>query len=473
MNTNIQAAGWIRLLKCPYCADPLEFTETPRPKLGRAEFGLLRCRCSTFPVLDGIPIIQKTSVGMFEHTQGTSEVEGVSIQRLVELVGAGASERALLECVALPPDLAGTIQPLVGWRLSHHRFVSEFARAIGRRRFAAQVLRSRDSLSACDLLEFYYLQGGPLSSPVGHYFIRRFDQPRHLAALSLAATLPAGAKPVLDIACGIGHLEHYLTCREDPVQVVGTDMNFYHLWIARHWMAPAGRFVCANASDGLPFVDQAFSATICSDAYHLIANRRAMLAEVARCAPNSMVILTRIGNRAVMPNEGDERTLAGYHEEFGVASVRSFDEDELVDHYLRGTDPLTAPRLPQQKLESSKWLSFAWNVPDGGLRSRRRDAIAPHAVGSIGFNPIYLRTPGADGGIQFRFEFPDAWYAYENHGMLAYHPRRVTLTGREAKGLSGGDGDATVEALLASFVLLGLPARFSRDLLQVAPRPRG
>jgi SAM-dependent methyltransferase/uncharacterized protein YbaR (Trm112 family) len=471
MNVDIQPVGWIGLLKCPYCADPLVFTETARPESGRAEFGLLRCRCSIFPVLDGVPIIQKTRVGMFEHTQGTTEIDGVSIQRLVELIAAGASETALLECLSVPPNLAGRLQGLVGWRLSHQRLVSEFARAIGRRRFAAKVLRSRDSLFACDLLEFYYFNGGPLHPAMGHYFIRRFGQPRHLAALALAATLPAGGKPVLDIACGIGHFEHYLTCRADPVQVVGIDINFYHLWIARHWMAPAARFICANANDGLPFVDRAFSATICSDAYHYLTNRDAMLVEVKRCAPNGMVILTRVGNRAVMPNEGNERTLAGYLEEFGAASVRSFDEGELVDHYLRSTDPLTAPTLPQQRLESSKWLSFVWNVPDGGLRSRRHDTIAPHAVGTLGFNPIYLRTPRADGGIQLRFEFPNAWYAFENHGMLAYHPRRVTLTGQEAKGISGRNGGATVDSLLASFVLLGLPERFGRDLLQVAPSP--
>jgi hypothetical protein len=55
--------------------------------------------------------------------------------------------------------------------------------------------------------------------------------------------------------------------------------------------------------------------------------------------------------------------------------------------------------------------------------------------------------------------------------MLAYHPRYVTLTGQEAKGLPGRDGGATVDSLLASFVLLGLPARFSRDLFQAAPKP--
>jgi SAM-dependent methyltransferase/uncharacterized protein YbaR (Trm112 family) len=462
--------SWVDL-QCPYCRGTLAFTGSPRPALGRAEFGLLQCRCSTFPVIDGIPIIQKADVAMFEHTQGTSEVAGVSIRRLVELIRAGRCTTALLECIALPADLAGMVQPLVGWRLSHHPSVSTLARALGRWRFAAQVLRLRDSLSAGDVLEFYYLKGGPLHPAMGHYFIRRFGQPRHLAALSLATSISAGSKPVLDIACGIGHLEHYLTCRADPARVVGLDMNFYHLWIARHWMAPAGRYICANANDGLPFVDRTFSATICSDAFHLISNRRELLAEIARCAPNAMVVLTRVGNAAVMPNEGDERTISGYLAEFGTSSAYSFDEGELVENYLRSTDPLAARPFPQRRLESSKWLSFVWNVPEQGLRSRRQDAIAPHAVGVIGFNPIYTRTRSADGGIQLRFEFPMAWYAYENHGMLTYHPRQVALTAQDLDSLPHPAGASKLQTLLASFVLLGLPSRFTGDSLQFTARP--
>lgn len=471
MTANPSAASWTDL-ECPYCRSSLAFTEAPRPNLGRAEFGLLRCRCSNFPVVDGIPIIQNADVAMFEHTRGTSETSGVSIRRLVELIEAGACETALLECVSLPPDVADMVQPLVGWRLSRHRSVSMLSRALGRWRFAAQVLRSRDSISACDLLEFYYLKGGPLHPTLGHYFIRRFGQPRHLAALSLATSLPAGSKPVLDIACGIGHLEHYLTCRADPVEVVGLDMNFYHLWIARHWMAPAGRYVCANASDGLPFADGNFSATLCSDAYHLIPNRRGLLAEIERCAPNGMVVITRVGNLEVMPNEGDERTIADYLDEFGTSLVHSFDEGELVGHYLKGTDPLATPARPQQRLESSKWLSFVLNVPERAMRGRQHDAIAPHAVGTIGFNPIYSRTPLADGGMQLRFEFPIAWYAYENHAMLSYHPRHVALTAEEITSLPTSTGAAKAETLLASFVLLGLPARFSMDLLQFTAIPQ-
>ncbi|HTT13666.1 MAG TPA: hypothetical protein VMG60_22595 [Burkholderiaceae bacterium] len=37
-----------------------------------------------------------------------------------------------------------------------------------------------------------------------------------------------------------------------------------------------------------------------------------VLLEVARCAPGRIVVLTRVGNRAVMPNEGNERTLEEY-----------------------------------------------------------------------------------------------------------------------------------------------------------------
>jgi len=460
------------LLRCPYCKGRFTFASVERPALGRGEFGLLRCTCSTFPVVDGIPIIQRTNVGMFEHTQGTSEVDGVPVGQLVKLIETGAAERALLECVSLPPDLAGSIQGLVGWRRARHPAVTALARAVGRWRFVAKVLRSRDAMSASDVLEYYYLKGGPLHPTLGHYFIRRFGQPRHLAALSLAATVPAGSKPVLDIAAGIGHIEHYLTSRSDPVDVVGLDMNFYHLWIARHWMAPSAWFICANASDGLPFVDDAFSATICSDAYHLIGNRKTMLAEVERCAPARMVVLTRVGNSAVMPNEGNERTLDEYLAEFGVASVRAFEEGELVRHYLRRNDPLGEAALPERQLRSSKWFSFAWNVPDTRARSIHSDAVPPHAVGALGYNPIYVQEPRIDGGVRLRFEFPHPWYAYENHGMLAYHPRVVTLSREESRSLTSTGSRELVESLIDSFVVLGLPSRFSRDLISAPPAGR-
>jgi len=450
-----------QILRCPFCDGRFSFEERPTPPFGRAEFGLLRCSCSVFPVVDGIPIIQRGPVGMLEHTRGTQQTESVSINTLVAQVERGDTSNALLNCLAVP-ESQGAWRSAIGWRLAHSRFASRIARALGNRKFRRHVLARRDTLGAREVLEFYYLSGGPLDPAMGHYFVRRFGQPRHLAALSLAATMASDAKPILDIACGIGHLEHYFGCRHDPAPVVGLDMNYYHLWIARHWMAPDAHFVCANADDGLPFADDSFASTVCSDAYHYIRNRRRLLDEIERCAVGRMVVLTRVGNAAVMPNEGAESTLADYLAEFGSAEVHAFDEAELLRRYLRRIDAFSPGPVRRDDLSESKWLSFAWNLLNRSKRSIASDAIAPHAVGQVGVNPIYSHEAGADGSLRLSFTFPMIWYAYENHAMLSYHPRVAILSPDELANLAAWNSRETLRTLVDSFVLLGLPHRFTQ-----------
>jgi SAM-dependent methyltransferase len=451
----------LTLLRCPFCRGSFAFDACTRPRLGRAEFGLLRCGCSEFPVVDGIPIIQRGPVGMLEHTRARHETDSVPIARIVECLRDDRAEDALLKCLAVPA-LPARLESAVGWRLSHGELGRRAARALGERRLRNEILTRRDVVGARDVIEFYFLSGGPLEPALGHYFIRRFSQPRHLAALSLASTIPSEDKPILDIACGLGHLAHYLGSRPDPSPVVGMDMNFYHLWIARHWMAPSARYVCGDASDGLPFGDDAFAATICSDAFHLIPRRDRLVAEIARCAPNRMVVLTRIGNAAVMPNEGVEGTRADYLREIGASPIHCFDEPTLVKSYLRRMDPLALPAASPTALDESKWLSFAWNVQSERRRSIRSDALGPHAVGTLCVNPIYASTIDRQGDVRLHFEFPAIWYAYENHGMLAYHPRQAHVMRQQLEAISAGAVDDEMRKHVDSFVLIGVPGRFQR-----------
>jgi SAM-dependent methyltransferase/uncharacterized protein YbaR (Trm112 family) len=449
------------ILRCPFCAGRFDFDEKPGGPHARGAFGLLNCSCAVYPVIDGIPVIQRAPVQMLEHTRGTGETEGIAIADLVALVRRGDSLDALLECIAVP-EFPPMLEKLMGWRLTASPRGRRWARTRGKRRMLDQVVARRDAIGARGVLDYYYLSGGSLDPAMGHYFIRRFGQPRHLAALALAATLSSDARPMLDIACGIGHLEHYLGSRRDAAPVVGLDMNFYHLWIAQHWMAPQGHCVCANASDGLPFADDSFAATICSDAYHYIGKRDRLLAEIERCAPARPVVLTRVGNAEVMPNEGIECSLAGYRAELGRADLRVFDEAELVRSYLRQLDPFAAPARSDHELVESKWLSLAWNVRKEGRRSIADDPVPPHAVGTLGLNPIYTRQVRPNGEVRLRFVFPMTWYAYENHAMLAYHPREVTLPGPLPQDLGDWQNQDALRSLVDRFVLLGLPRRFER-----------
>jgi SAM-dependent methyltransferase len=449
----------LSMLRCPYCTGGFSFREAARPKLGAAEFGILQCSCSEFPVVDGIPIVQKAHVGMFEHTTGETQVSGVAPGTLVALIKAGRGEDALLECLAIPV-LPGKRR--LPWRVANSGPALRLARRFGKRRLRNEGLAHRERIGVQELIDLFYGPSSPLGNEVGQYFLLRFGQPRHLAALALLAALPASDKPVLDIACGLGHVEHYLLGRRNRVEVIGTDMNFFHVWIARHWIAPAGHFVCANAEDGLPFVDDAFSAIVCSDAYHYISNRRALQKEIDRCAPGKPVLLTRVGNAAVAPNEGRESSLDEYLKEFDPPDVRSFSEQRLMRLYLQAINPFSEQMEEARTLRESKWFSFAWNVPRPSTPAAWTDGDWPHAVGTLGLNPIY-RQSNQGNELQLRFDFRTPWYAYENHEMLSYHP----LTARVDRSLASARGapreDPRVASLVASFVLVGLPDRFRRS----------
>mgnify|MGYP002082165086 FL=1 len=398
---------------------------------------------------------------MLEHTLAVPQTEGIEIAELVAMLEAGRTREALMRCVAYA-DLPRSWSQLLGWRLSRGALGSWLGRSRGGRRFAAQVVDRRDVASAYDVLRAYYASGGPLDPALGHYFKHRFCQPRHLAALALAQCISSdGSRAVLDIACGIGHLAHYLAHRRTPAPAVGLDMNFYQLWIARHWMCPTAQFVCADASEGLPFADDSLAACVCSDAYHYIGHRDRLLAEIERCAPARMCVLTRVGNANVMPNEGKEEDLESYRREFNCEDLFIFDEDQLVRCYLEQSDPLSQePREPSD-LARSKWLSFVWHAQrDADRRTHLAEASRPHAVGKLEINPIYECRQTSHGDIELVFRFPGVWFAYENHAMLSYLPRRTMMTKEQLAAVAARPDSPSLRELINSFILLGMPERF-------------
>jgi SAM-dependent methyltransferase/uncharacterized protein YbaR (Trm112 family) len=435
---------FLSLLRCPYCSGSFTF------KSARNRCGVLTCSCDKFPVVDGIPVIRHTPLGVHEHTTGDSQTENANHRQLVSLIEAGREIEALIRCLVFPIYLP-RLARLVGWKGSQSSLFTRLRYSL----CVPQVrllLKKRDSVSALDLFRFFMRPDSPLGEGPRDYFIYRFGQPRHIAALALLEHLPADEKPILDVACGAGHMDHYLTCRKNPASVVGTDINFFQLWIAKHWIAPRGEYVCADLRDGLPFSDDGFSAAFCSDAYHYIPNRGLLMREITRCAPGKFTILTRVGNREVGPNEGIENDVNGYLTEIGE-DARVFHEHDLMCDYLARTNPFHEQIDGRQTCSKRKWLSFAWNIPP----ALPEVCEWPHAIGVPALNPIYTVFKEKHGG-QIKFRFPSAWYAFENAAQLEYQPRIVQLSRDELAELANPTS-SLVARLVRQFVIVGMPPR--------------
>lgn len=279
------------------------------------------------------------------------------------------------------------------------------------------------------------------------YFFFRFGQPRHLATLGLASILPPDDRPVLDLACGYGHVLHSLTAAGHAA--VGVEQNVHQAWLARHYVAPGAAFVCADANAPLPFRPASAGAALCSDAFHYFEDKAATLAELRRVADGPLLLAT-VGNANVAPHESAEWGPEGYAALFGDAPWRVRTEAELLARYLDGRGPDLSASSARGAVEGEKWLYY---VVDGGLLFREHGPFPswPHLAGTAAVNPLYE----AQGG-RLTFRFPSAWYRFENGAMRDYMPASVDR--------AAADDDEWA----ARAVRVGLPERYARP----AGRPR-
>ncbi|MBA8924629.1 SAM-dependent methyltransferase/uncharacterized protein YbaR (Trm112 family) [Kutzneria viridogrisea] len=443
-------------LRCPHCRTPLHHTPVPCPALPGRPFGTLDCGTHSYPVIDGIPVIRHGRVPVQDHTTDTVEVPGPTVATLLADVRAGRGHRALVRLLAFDPELpwplprvpvlrtaltTGPALPLARW----HR----------RRTVRRLLTEDTASQTAQDWMQLFYLRSRGIDREQYTYFFHRFAQPRTLAALALLGTLPQhDPRPVLDLACGFGHLTHAIGHRGH--EVLGTDRNYFQLWVARHFLAPKAQFVCADAADPLPFAEGAFSAALCADAFHLLPGKQHLVGELRRTTPDGPLLITRTGNALVQPNEGRELSPTGYTDLLGDLHHQVFDDQELISAYLANT----APR-PLDQADTRKWITILATPRPVTAPRPRPDGHWPHAAGTLTVNPVYHRTPTGT-GEQLLFQFPSCWYAFENHAMLDYHLPATTVDAATLADLDAGRGQAAVRELISGFAVIGVPDRYAR-----------
>lgn len=450
--------AFVPLLICPECSQALRWRKIEQPQGIEGEYGVLECRCSRYPVIDGIPILTQQKISVLDQVSSAVDLEGPTPAELVRKVEERQGFQALLSLIAFPVIPASLNRaPFLG--LAKRQPLLEIG-LIVRKNLVKWHLVQHHALTARDWLELIYHRS-PVQGDYFNYFFFRFGQPRHLAALSLMSVLPKRDKPLLDLACGFGHLIHYLTQGPQHHRVVGFDRLFFQLWVAKHFIAPQAQFVCGDADHPLPFQDGAFSGAMCSDAFHLLRRKAEVLAELRRCAPGGYLLLTRVGNREVRPNEGSELSLEEYFNLAGESPVRMAGETELVERYLRRLGPALARPANPLDLKGEKWLSLL--VTDDERLFQDYDCFEawPHGAGRLQLNPIY-EVRHKQGHLDLEFKFPSDWYAFENGVMRQYHPQALVLDSQIYGAIRQGQRSLETEELLGRFVLLGMPEQYTR-----------
>ncbi len=483
------------ILKCPSCNGKLSLRKAVEGTLLNVRFGILQCsECTTdFPVVEEIAIIRDPAsrISIYDETgDGSVLFPGPRVAELVRILDEGKpldAFAALLSPLSyngtprpnldkyptIPTSKAESQEPQGGsptrkrrkarfGGIKHRikRGLMKYVLPKTRVTLARFLYQKGGSLSTEDLIDLYYkVYSG---SEMANYFKYRFGQPRHLAALTLASLLSKEEGPILDLACGVGHITHYLAaCRHDQ-PTVGVDRDFFRMYIASKSVAPSADFICCDADGPLPFASNAFHGSICSDAFHYFPNQWGCVRELKRVVnDDGPIILARVGNIKCTPNEGREHSLEGYKNLFEKTRVVELGEDELRTQYLEQSGPNLVRKDSRKDLESQKWLSFVASNNENLFASQPKRESWPHAIGRLNINPIYVRQPSnSEDVVIFKFEFPSEWYEFEDAAYTEYAPPLVEMEASVMEDIAHQRRTEKVEELIRRFVVVGMPENY-------------
>ena len=180
----------IEILRCPSCWSDF----TPEPLTGSLfevdGFGTLTCECGIFPVIDGIPVLDR------RHNE----------QRLVALIKQGAFSTATSECLMV--DVQRGRAPRLFWRLLRKFDVSNGL---------------YERIRVCRTFREALRIGVPTASAYHEYLRCRFSDPTFVAGEWLLANTQPTSGWLLDVPAGAGHFSWTLRQRHPHARIVTAD----------------------------------------------------------------------------------------------------------------------------------------------------------------------------------------------------------------------------------------------------------
>ena len=449
----------LRCLRCPFCAGTLNARETGQIER-EVEYDVLTCHCGEYPVVAGIPIVKKGVIGTSGET-----ADGVNC-----MIKAGQYGEALLSMITphppanpkLAPAWIQSLPSLKGiWRIK--RLAHEREARRWREQVRAFLVEPWTQVKACDLLDLYYHRSGYKANDAYDYFALRFGQPRHLVALSFTTLIHKPGKPILDLACGYGHVTRSLVRRANGQPVVGVDQHFIGLHFAKSFIAPEADYVCCVADGPLPFPNGFFSVAFCSDAFHYFVNKTTSFSELKRLTQNDgLMILVWIHNALVRClYDGLPLPPEGYEALVGDMPHRLVADSDVLARYLQRQGPALACSADTGRLTHEPLLSIVASHRQEVFKDYDSFEEWPHAEGRLGLNPLYVKErQDSLEHVQLRRTFPSAFYIEEHAQCKEYLPEAVKVHSQVLADLAREIRTPEIDRLIEQFVVLDIPERY-------------
>ena len=266
---------------------------------------------------------------------------------------------------------------------------------------------------------------------VGTYFAHRWSDPSWAAALALTAAHPPDRRPVVDLACGAGHLLRHLALHGHAA-LTGIDVVYAKLWLARRFVIPPTAdctLLCADLTYAWPLPPAPHDGAryvACHDALYFLADKEAFVAQALRCSgPTGAVVLGHCHNRLSRAGGGG-LPLEPADWAALLPQAALYAEEELTAAAVDGRLP--HPSAPPE-LADTEAVGLAW---DGAGAAARPELLDPAPGVPLTPNPLYehgvRRWPGerwaAEYGDRASSYLPPVW---PTHGVAAPDATRRRL----------------------------------------------
>jgi SAM-dependent methyltransferase len=275
-------------LFCPYCGAALRLKRELAGSATRLQYGLIECRCFTFPVIEGIPLLSLAKgYGGAEETQQPYvplQAAAVKFMQRDDLPGFKnwLARHLPLAARLLDPaplsffELSAQLADVLDAASTEYLVESGRFEVLGEpHALRARVQRLRRRFAA--RLQPVHFAASQLNS----YYVARFFMPRTNALALQLARLPIQGR-VLSLCCGHGVFENLLHARGAGAEVVSVDGQFLNLLITRRYAGPDGNYLCHDAQFPLPFEDASFEVVFSSTCVPELPTQRSFMREALR-----------------------------------------------------------------------------------------------------------------------------------------------------------------------------------------------
>lgn len=446
-------------LSCPYCGHRLEVEQRLHTSPAEGDFGVLRCACYRYAVLDGIPILRQQSP------------MGSNVDPIVDRLLHKGVEAALATATGeFAPAIRRPARVLPRARTGVRKLFSLMNPGADRGAPDKQPWSTgafRETLYAlkprtyADYLYYRHANNSFMAAAILVCLLRTLLS----SSKSASSDRQDGPLRVLDLSCGIGHSSYLMSTLFPSIQVVGVDWDFANLRLAKRYLCPAAAFICLDAESPLPFLDHSFAACLALDGLHYIRSKVALLRQLDRVLePQALWLFPHLHN-ALQPNPAPGVPVAPeeWARLLSFLPHRILSEGDVIETFVQQDAIDLQSQRPLSDLQGASALAAVATRRDGFWRLHEACSSTLSASGQdLTWNPIFEAT--SDGAeVHLVSRWPSAAMQQECQAAARILPERlncpaVTTTARRDAGSLGSA--SPLRELIRRFVLIGLPPAY-------------